>query len=156
MNMNLRKLHSKMSSLSVQLNEVHNSIEKSEMAMFSMICKWQVKANETYPSFKLVNNPKCAYYENGWVNRDTDELVIDYDTEVDWESGRTDSFVIPMSAVDKDIEGVKEWFDGKLAEYAAKNNARIEAAKKRNTDKEKRRRALYEQLKKEFDSEDEK
>ena len=139
-------------ALSKELGELRSREYKIEKALngtgehiFDIVHELQKK--NKHP--EVIKHPVDSRYYSCGYNDETNSISIEYD---DYYDDEYYTFEIPIEVIVSD-EDITDWFNGLVKDWKEKNQARIEANKKKTEEKRlAKRKALYEELKKEFEN----
>lgn len=142
---NFVALSKELRELREQKYKIETALDETGQYIFKVVHELQLKNKNP----KIIKHPnESRYYSCGYVD-ETNALSIDYD---DYYDDEYHSFEIPIEIIMTD-EAITEWFNGLVNDWKEKNKARIEANKKKAEEKRlTKRKALYEELKKEFEN----
>lgn len=142
---NFVALSKELGELRAQRYKIENALDETGQHIFEVVHELQKKNKNP----EIIKHPnESRYYACGY-NDETNALSIDYD---DYYDDEYHSFEIPIEIIVSD-EAITEWFNGLVNDWKEKNKARIEANKKKAEEKRlAKRKALYEELKKEFEN----
>lgn len=142
---NFVALSKELRELREQKYKIETALDEAGQHIFKVVYELQ-KKNKNPEIIKHLNESR--YYSCGY-NDENNSLSIDYD---DYYDDEYHSFEIPIGIIVTD-EAITEWFNGLVKDWQEKNKARIEANKKKAEEKRlAKRKALYEELKKEFEN----
>ena len=140
---NFVALSKKLGELRKQKYEIETVLNETSEHIFNIVHELQLKNKNP----EIIKHSKDSRYYTCGYNDETNALSIKYD---DYYDDEYHSFEIPIEVIVSD-EAITEWFNGLVKDWKEKNQARIEANKKKLEEKHlAKRKALYEELKKEF------
>lgn len=129
--------------LRAQKYKIEDALNETGQHIFEVVHESQLKNKNP----EIIKHPNESLYYSCGYDDETNTLSIKYD---DYYDDEYHSFEIPIEIIVSD-EAITEWFNGLVKDWNEKNKARIEANKKRLEEKHlAKRKALYEELKKEF------
>ena len=136
-------LSKELGELRTQKHKIENALNETGEHIFDIVHELQKK--NKHPEI-IKHSNESRYYSCEYVD-ETNSISIKYD---DYYDDEYRTFEIPIEVIVSD-EAITEWFNGLVEDWKEKNKTRIEANKKRLEEKHlAKRKALYEELKKEF------
>ena len=142
---NFVALSKELRELREQKYKIETALDETGQHIFEIVHELQLKNKNP----EIIKHPNESRYYSCGYNDETNALNIAYD---DYYDDEYHSFEIPIEIIVSD-EAITEWFNGLVKDWQEKNKARIEANKKKAEEKRlAKRKALYEELKKEFEN----
>lgn len=142
---NFVALSKELGELREQKYKIETALDEAGQHIFDIVHELQLKNKNP----EIIKHPNVSRYYLCRYNDETNALNIAYD---DYYDDEYYSFEIPIGIIVSD-EAITEWFNGLVNDWKEKNKARIEANKKKAEEKRlAKRKALYEELKKEFEN----
>lgn len=131
--------------LTDKTDKLGNTLYETGHHIFDVVRELQVKNKKP----EIIKHPNDSRYFSYNTYVETNTLIIGYD---DTYGDEYLKFEIPIEVIVSD-EAITEWFNGLVKDWKEKNKARIEANKKKTEERRlTKRKALYEELKKEFEN----